>query len=232
MRLTSLLAAAAVFGAGVPAAAAAQDAVGVITHLTDERSTTLLRDASVKHVKTTLYWSGWVDDPSYAAPFVQGIQRLAAAGFEITVVVHAPPAPYNTYANRDAAYQAFAAFVGARAREMPQVRNWQLFNEQDSPGWTSIFGSGVVSTRQQGRNYGTMLRSAFDSIKKANPGALVVMGGLGGPDSQIADFVQGIYDVKGPFDVAATHAYPTRDPQQPRHPAAVDDGVRVQPPDR
>lgn len=206
MRLTRRLVA-ALLSAGTPAAATAQDAIGVITHLTDERSTTLLRNAAVKHVKTTLYWDAWVDRPGYAASFAEGIQRLVAANFEITVVVHSPPAPYNTYANRLAAYQAFANFVGARAAQFPGVRNWQLWNEQDAPGWTPVFGMGVDSTREQGRNYGRMLGYATPAIKKANKHAVVVTGGLGGPDNQIARFVQGIYDVRGPFDVIAVHAY-------------------------
>jgi hypothetical protein len=52
-----------------------------------------------------------------------------------------------------------------------------------------------------------MLRSAHDSIKKANPGARVVIGGLAGADDQIDDFLRGVYEGGGRFDVVAVHAY-------------------------
>ena len=191
----------------VRAPAAAQErTVGLITHLTDASSTRLLNKANVKHAKTTLYWDKWVADAAYQASFADGIRRLAGASFEITVVVHAAPAG-SSYATRDTVYSRFAAFMKARAAQFPGVRNWQLWNEMDAAGWTDIFGMGSVPIYDQGRNYATMLRSAHDSIKKANPNARVVIGGLAGPDEQLDNFLAGVYDGDGKFDVVAVHAY-------------------------
>lgn len=177
--------------------------VGLVTHDADARAVALLRDANVRDVKTTLYWKLWASDPAYPSRFADGVQRLAAAGFEITVVVHEPPAG-SSYATRLNVYRDFAAFVGDRARQFPAVRNWELWNEQDA-GWTDVFGWHVVSPYEQGRNYAAMLRLAAPRIRTANPAARVVVGGLGG--DSIASFVAGIYAGQGPFDVVGVHAY-------------------------
>lgn len=181
--------------------------VGIVTHRTDARSVALLRAANVRHAKTTLYWDRWVADSAYRAEFAAGIARLAAAGLEITVVVHAPPAGSAAFADRERAYARFADFVGARAAQLPAVRNWQLWNEQDAPGWTELFGAGRLPMREQGRLYAAMLARAYPRIHAASPRARVVIGGLAGPDDSIGVFLHGIYDGRGPFDVVAVHAY-------------------------
>jgi hypothetical protein len=188
-------------------AAAQERYVGLITHQTDASVTRLLTRANVKHAKTTLYWELWEGDASYRTTFADGIQRLAQAKFEITVVVHAAP-PGSSFATRDAVYARFAAFMKARATQFPTVRNWQLWNEMDAAGWTDIFGMGHgVLPYEQGKNYATMLKAAHDSIKKGNANARVVIGGLGSPEDQLDDFLNGIYDGGGRFDVLAVHAY-------------------------
>lgn len=205
-RLARALGAAATLGVASVASAQAQDPVGLITHQTDANSVTLLRNANVRHVKTTLYWNDWVADSAYRTAFAAGVQRLAAAKLEVTVVVHAPP-PGSSYDTRDQVYRAFADFMAARAAQFTAVRNWQLWNEQDAPGWTDVFGAGRVSLREQGRNYAAMLNLAYPRIKQASRRANVVVGGLAGPDDSTRVFLQGIYDGRGSFDVLAVHAY-------------------------
>ncbi len=129
--------------------------VDVTTHLQDEQSIALLKNANVRHTRTGLYWNLWRDDPSYREEFAAGIKRLSDANIEVTVVVHS--VIIGTYETREQVYQDFAAFMGARAKQFPTVSSWQLWNEQNAPGWTPIFGSGVVSMREQGRNYAQML---------------------------------------------------------------------------
>ena len=180
--------------------------VGLITHEHDAVSTSLLKSANVRHVKVTLYWHLWLQDPAYPAEFAAGIQRLAAAGFEITAVVHSPPGDSAyAYQHRDRVYQEYATFVGDRAKQFPAIRNWQLWNEVDA-GFSSLFGWGHgVSFTQQGQHYAAMLNLATPRIKQANSKALVVVSGLGG--DSVAPFVRGIYAGKGTFDVMAVHAY-------------------------
>ncbi|MGZ8493333.1 MAG: hypothetical protein ACXWZS_14140 [Gemmatirosa sp.] len=181
--------------------------MGLITHEMDARSVALLRDANVRHVKTTLYWGRWLADSAYRRAFAAGMDRLSAERFEVTVVVHAPP-PGSTFGTRNQVYRAFADFMAARAAQFRAVRNWQLWNEQDAPGWTDVFGAGRgVSVREQGRNYAAMLNLAYPRIKQANREAIVVVGGLAGPDDSTRVFLQGIYDGRGAFDVLAVHAY-------------------------
>ncbi|MDF1501986.1 hypothetical protein [Roseisolibacter sp. H3M3-2] len=194
-------------GAGLALALAlVQDPVGLTTHETDARAVALLRAAGVRHARTTLYWDRWAAEPAYRAAFAAGVRRVDSAGIALTVVVHAAP-PGSGYDARARVYRAFAEFVAARAGELPQVDHWQLWNEQDAPGWTEAFGAGRVPLRQQGRHYAEMLREAYPRIKRASPRALVVVGGLAGPDDSLAVFLRGVYDGAGPFDVLAVHAY-------------------------
>jgi hypothetical protein len=200
------LAALLALAAAASPAAAQERYVGLITHQTDNASTRLLARANVRHAKTTLYWDKWEAEAAYRTTFAEGIQRLVQAKFEITVVVHAAPAG-SSFATRDAVYGRFAAFMRARAAQFPGVRNWQLWNEMDAAGWTDIFGMGQVPIYEQGRHYATMLRSAYDSIRASNANARVVIGGLAGPDELLDDFLRGVYDGGGKFDVIAVHAY-------------------------
>ena len=192
---------------GAPRAVRAQGDIGIVTHLTDAHSVALLRAAQVRHAKTTLYWDRWETDTAYRSAFAAGLARLVAGSIELTVVVHAPPATSARYADRGRAYARFADFVGARAAQFPAVRNWQLWNEPDAPGWTELFGAGRVGMREQGRQYAEMLTLAYPRIRRASPQARVVIAGLAGPDDSIGVFLRGIYDGRGPFDVAAVHAY-------------------------
>jgi hypothetical protein len=165
--------------------------VGVIVHLPDARHVALLRAAHVRHVKTTLYWALWEADAAYRTEFAAGIGRLAAAGLELTVVVHAPP-PGSSFAIRDTVYRRFAAFVGERAAQFPAVRNWQLWNEPDA-GYTDVFGHGAVPPDAQGQHYAAMLTLAYPRIKRGNPGARVVVAGLGAPVGTLAAWLRGLY---------------------------------------
>ena len=192
---------------GAPRSARAQGDIGIVTHLTDARSVALLRGAHVRHAKTTLYWDRWEVDTAYRSAFAAGIARLGAAGLELTVVVHSPPAASARHVDRRRAYARYADFMGARAAQFPTVRNWQLWNEPDAPGWTELFGTGRVPMREQGRQYAEMLSLAYPRIRQASARARVVIAGLAGPDDSIGVFLQGIYDGRGPFDVVAVHAY-------------------------
>jgi hypothetical protein len=184
--------------------------VDIVTHWTDEQGLALLRGAGVQHTRMTLYWYWWKDDPAYRLDFAEVIRRLSDANIEITVVVH--DGPLGTYAAREQIYADFAAFVAERASQFPSVSTWQLWNEQNA-GWTPIFGWGVVSLREQGRNYARMLNLATPAIKSANPNASVIVGGLaaayvgGSCDSGLSQFMSGVYDGRGQHDGWALQTY-------------------------
>jgi hypothetical protein len=185
------------------AAEARVEMLGVGAHLLDERSLALLGELGVRHVRTTLYWHQW-HRPAYRAEFAAWIGAAVARGFEPLVVVHGQPR--GDYDTRERVYREFAEFVAARAAQFPEVRAWQLWNEMDV-AFTDVFGASRdhVSLRQRGRNYARMLQLAYPAIKRANPRAVVVTGGIA---SGIGDgFLQGIYEGAGPFDVLAIHSY-------------------------
>jgi len=70
-----------------------------------------------------------------------------------------------------------------------------------------VFGAGhpEVSLRQRGQLYAEMLKLAYPAIKRGNPDALVVTGGIASPVD--SGFLQGLYDRNAPYDVLAIHTY-------------------------
>ena len=184
--------------------AAAPSWVGVGAHRLDAESIERLQDLGVRHVRTTLYWGLWEQDAAYRRRAVADIERAERAGLELLVVVHQQPS--GGYEDRTRVYLDFADFVAARAADFPNVRYWQLWNEMDV-AFTDVFGAGRdgISLRERGRNYARMLSVAYPAIKRANPSAIVVTGGIA---SGIEDgFLRGMYDGEARYDVLAIHSY-------------------------
>jgi hypothetical protein len=203
--------------AAEPAAAAVSERVsrvGVGTHKLDESSITHLLDLGVRHVRVTLYWNQWEADRGYRRVVAAALDRALAAGLVPLVVVHGNP--WNLgWADRRAAYRAYAAFVAARVAQFPRVRYWQLWNEMDE-GFTDIFGADVhgagtivVSRFQRGVYYAESLDLSYPAVKAANPDAVVVTGGIAGPlDRRASDnFLEGMYAANARYDVLAIHSY-------------------------
>ena len=100
---------------------------------------------------------------------------------------HAPPANPADY----------AAFVGALAQRFgTRVGAYEIWNEEDAPGWWTGAPNPAAYTQ--------LLRAAYPAIKAADPSAAVVLGGLTGNDFQ---FVEGVYATggKGYFDAVGVH---------------------------
>jgi hypothetical protein len=186
-------------------AAAQAPVVGVGAHQLDARSVAQLRNLGVRRVRHTLYWKRWESEPRYRRDEAEAIRAATRAGFELLVVVHQQPARFG-YRNRTVAYSAYAEFMGVLARAFPDVEAWELWNEMDVPGFTDVFGAGTgASLRQIGRNYGEMLRLAYPAIKRANPRAIVVTGGMASDPED--GFLQGLLDSGAPWDALGIHAY-------------------------
>jgi hypothetical protein len=188
--------------------------VGVGAHRLDDASVARLRDLGVRHVRTTLYWAHWVEDPTYRQGITQDLERALAADLIPLVVVHGNPWHLG-WGNRQQTYREFAAFMGTLVAQFPRVRYWQLWNEMDE-GFTNIFGADVhgqtplgVSRFQRGRYYAESLALAYPSIKAANPQALVVTGGIAGPLDRPArdNFLEGMYAGNAQYDIVAIHTY-------------------------
>jgi hypothetical protein len=104
--------------------------------------------------------------------------------------------------------QQFADFAKAAVERYRSagVRHWEVWNE---PNLRSYWG-----TAPDPASYTKLLRKASAAIKAADPGAVVLTGGLaraydGAGDLAPATFLRGIYDAGGrdAFDVVADHPY-------------------------
>jgi hypothetical protein len=141
---------------------------------------------------------------------------------------------WNYYPNQTAALNALGEIFANLVGRFPTVRYWELFNEMDSPGFSTLF-TGVNQATcpiQRGQLYGEMLNLVVPSARGVNPGIHILMGGVAGagdvleissfssacgisPDfdagllQTMADFVTGIYNAgAGPqFDIVNAHAY-------------------------
>jgi hypothetical protein len=94
--------------------------------------------------------------------------------------------------------------------ELPKrpVRHWQIWNEPElSDHWwrtTDSWGS------TEAKRYGALLRASYRAIRKADPGAKVVLGGL---TNRAWETLASLYrkgGIRGYFDVAAVHMFPGR----------------------
>jgi polysaccharide biosynthesis protein PslG len=218
--MTALAPAAGLATAGAPEeapVAAVQDrasTVGVGSHKLDDASIARLRDLGLRHVRVTLYWGHWVEDPAYRQVATQDLQRALAAGLTPLVVAHGNPW-YLGWERRQEAYREYADFMASLVAQFPQVRYWQLWNEMDQ-GFTDIFGADIPGHRplgvphfQRGRYYAESLALAYPAIKAANPQAVVVAGGIAGPldASRRDNFLEGMYAGNAQYDVLAIHSY-------------------------
>ncbi len=146
----------------------------------------------------------------------QEIAALRAAGMEVTVLLHAPPAwarepgyqwvPRNLDSPWSAPENVWGRFVFQVARRYRgQVRYYEIFNEPDLPEYWD--GSPA--------QYARLLAVAYQAIKAADPDAQVVMAGMAHwANPRFAEQVlQALRDMPSAaehgyfFDVAAWHWY-------------------------
>ncbi len=186
--------------------------VGVATHVFDDAAVRRLQELDVRLVRHTMYWNQVENttvpgryDPRQLAHWDALVRRARDAGIELLVVVHGN-APGVTWENRQEGYRRYARFMGAMAARYPSVRYWELWNEMDQ-GFTDLFGATRpgVSMRDRGRMYAEMLKLAYPAVKRANPRAWVLNGGM----TDWRDFPRGIYEAGGRdyFDFMSLHTY-------------------------
>ena len=142
----------------------------------------------------------------------QIVAKLRARGIEILGLIQHPPAwadgggtPGIAPPVNDADWQAFISQLATHYRG--QVANWEIWNEENLFAFWSPVPDAV--------RYVQLLKIAFNTIRSADPGATVVLGGLGGNGTFMAgrpeerDYLQKIYDNGGKnyFDVLNVHIY-------------------------
>lgn len=160
----------------------------------------------------------------------QAIATARAAGLTPVVTIRGTPlwaavVPANCAAVRDDRLEAFGAFLEALARRYrDRVQYWELGNEPDVdprliPGdWPFGCMGDIDDPYYGGERYGRMLQVAAPALRRGNPQARVVFGGLlldsprssnperGNPER----FLEGALRAGGGdyFDILAYHAYP------------------------
>src|SRR3954447_5468997 len=231
MRIAALVAvvATACAIAAAPAAASAARFYGVVYDrdvseapaATQDQQFTLMHKTGVRSVRRVFSWAAAQPTEGQPPDLTETdalVARAARNEIEILPIVMyapvwarmsaddsaAPPrsnADYVAFVNAlIARYGPAGTFWGEHA-DVPKrpLRTWQVWNEPQlryqwaDPDWE--------------RSYGTLLHAAHDAIKKADPGAKVV---LAGATNFAWDALESLYKqgkIKGEFDVAALHPY-------------------------
>ena len=168
---------------------------------------------------TGLGWVRWVfwasriklsPEEAYQQKYRSLIQTYAAAGIRSLIILHQDTewgnAPWQ-HGGWEAYAETFAKACGrvaAACSEFGDMVAYQIFNEQDSgPDNHSAIG---IAAEQ----YAIVLDRAQEAIRRAHPGAVVVIGGLNtGPDNAIryARKVQATLGGRLPVDALAIHPY-------------------------
>jgi hypothetical protein len=156
-------------------------------------------------------------DPIVAAAVVHGVKLLP-------IVIWAPPWARRESNNnlsppsRPSEYAGYLTALIARygpdgsfwteRPELPRrpLRAWQIWNEPHLPyQWT------VRPEEDWALEYGRLLQAAYDAVKRADPGAKVVLAGLTNLSWDNLRTLYGRGEIRGRFDVGAVHPY-TRTP--------------------
>lgn len=187
----------------------------------DVSSIQSIGQAGQVHARVTCYWNEIepVQDVWQFAPYDGLVQRATAASIPVLAIVGYS---IKRVAGSDPGYgassaisfyppdnlQGFAAYAGTLAARYPSIRYWEVWNEPNNPAFWQ--------PHPDAARYTEMLRLAYNAIKAANPGALVVLGGLSpgvgnGQANMVkaTDFLSAVYDDEGAnyFDVVGYHPY-------------------------
>lgn len=212
------------------------------------------RQAGLKVDRIGTYWAWFMDpDGNYnsASPHLEDLDAQIALdlahgvipefllGTETPNSMPAVQGPnnlpnWNYYPSQAAALQALASIFSNLVARFPQVKYWELFNEMDAPGFTTLFvGTGQQTCPvQRGELYSEMLSVVVPPARQMNPGIHILMGGMGGAGDilgnpsfsaacgistnldvglpqTMADFLVGIYraGAGSDFDIVNAHAY-------------------------
>ena len=148
-------------------------------------------------------------DPNIIARYDQAIDTARAAGAKVLVFVNGAPRWASgsripmTRPQNASDYADFLRYVATRYAG--RVSAWEVWNEEN----TQRFWSSGPNAAQ----YTQLLQAAYPAVKAADPGALVVFGGVSQNDYA---FIEGAYaaGAKGYFDVMAAHPYPGPNPPE------------------
>jgi hypothetical protein len=243
-------------GCGTPKLGAVH--IGLLFNALPAQTTALMyanaQQAMLQVDRIGTYWDWFMDhngNYSPAGPYLQQLDAQIARDFdngvtpEFLLGTEAPnsmpglPGPDNLpnwtyYPSEEAAFNALADILANLVARFPTVKYWELFNEMDSAGFTTLFtGAGQASCpNQRGQIYGQMLNVVVPAARRVNPSIHILMGGMGaatdvlenssfssacgisldfdtGLPQTMAGFLVGIYSAGAGtnFDIVNAHAY-------------------------
>jgi hypothetical protein len=203
--LAAAVAACALAGGALPAAAGAADP-GVVLATPELGNGALARiqSSGARHVRVFTSWRVFEEQrgrlsPNYLASFDDLLNRLKPLGIEVYLVVTQTPAWASSSGAENAAPPpaAYADFLGRLAEHFRgRVGAYEIWNEPNG----NIFWAGGASPSE----YAALLKPAYVAVKGADPGAKVGVGGLIGNDY---NYVGQLYNAgaKGSFDFLSVH---------------------------
>src|SRR5215218_7840293 len=190
-------------------AAAAAPASAVETGVNETMTQTLAvgQTAAELGADWVRVWGTWENAEPNPGQFNQSyLDMLAgkaadakARGVKVLMIVGRTPAWANggrgaTAPPADPAQ--FGAFMGELARRIPAVDAWEIWNEAD--------GAEFWLGGPDPAGYAALLRAAYPAVKAAQPGDVVVTGGMVGNNM---DFLEQLYThgAQGSFDAVGVH---------------------------
>jgi polysaccharide biosynthesis protein PslG len=122
-------------------------------------------------------------------PYLGYTPEWAARGGKDDQVWNDPPRRVSDWAR-------FVSALATRLGSHRSLRSYEIYNEENVPLWWD--GSA--------RDYAVVLRRGSEAVRRADPDAQVLLGGMVWPD---ADWLETACDNgRGPFDLLPFHAYP------------------------
>jgi hypothetical protein len=177
-------------------------------------------------MRTTLYWDQSVTrvgkpvlGTSYYGTMHTIIQQMVNNNWAPVVIV-------AFYGQQDSTYQrmalaqcdstAFKARIGEfmdfAVQGNPGVKLWEFWNEEDATDLLRAPFCPGASAERQGAYYAAGARAFYAAVKRNNPGAQVLIGGLAADDQTLhtTRFMNGFYSAGGreAYDILNFHAYP------------------------
>lgn len=194
-------------------AAIVRGAVGLqIFATTDQRSWDLVRELGLPWVRVEFVWKDIEPQPDLYKWDVADriVAQAQASGAQTMAVLSYIPDWARDRADLPERFGRFAAAILARYgidQGRGAIRYWEIFNEPNLPGygWPK-YG---LAVRENAYRYAAMIKAMNLAVRPANPGAVLISGGLSPEGQPAATFLQAVYDVldKRCFDILGLHPY-------------------------
>jgi polysaccharide biosynthesis protein PslG len=171
------------------------------------RDFTLLRELGVRAWRGSFGWDDYEPEPGYYD--FTWLRRFAALadsmGITLRPYLAFTPAwaagggqddqPWNDPPRRVEDWGRFVEALSRALAPYKSVRSFEIYNEENVRQWWD----------GEAEDYAEVLRAGAAAVRRGNPGAQVLLGGMVWPD---ADWLEHACAAGTPFDVLPFHAYP------------------------